>query len=348
MESPLARFRLPVLSCTLLGIASSCADLRIAPSYPGTIFLVAEESPPALAEIEPNGGNLRWRYPTMGPAVAVAVSRNGQFAATIEPSGQVVVDDLGLRRQDGAFRVVGTGQPTGLVFADRRSTLLASFDGSGDLLAFGKGSGQVERTVATGCGSVRGLVLTPDCERATAICDAPASLVTIDLDSFSVRARMATAGLVTSVTSQDEGSEHWNGRWMTIAGSGDLAVHMGGETQRIPIAPPPLQVAADVNGEHVVVSCASTGELVLLEGDGRTIGARLSVGRPAGDRAWPVLVDPIGRNAFVSIPGEDRVVAVDLETRTVRGAYTTLQRPGAIAWAFQRLPPEAGGMDVSK
>lgn len=346
MQSPRARLGLPLLSCTLLGLASACADLRIAPSYPGTIFLVAEEGTPALAEIEPNGGNIRWRYQTMGPAVAIAVSRNGQFAATIEPTGQVVVDDHGLQRQDGAFRVVGNGQPTGLVFSDRRSTLLASFDGSGDVLAFSRGSGKVERTIATGCGSVRGLVLAPEGKVALALCEAPTGIVAIDLDKLTAGQPEATSGRVISVTAHDAN----RGRWLTLEGSGDVVFRRtpAESDVRVAIGPPPLFVAADVRGGHLAVSCPATGELVLLDASGQAVSARVHVGSPSTDRAWPVLVDPIGKNAFVSVPGEDRVVVVDPASRAVRGAYTLGDRPGAIAWAFQRLPPEVGSSDVSR
>lgn len=327
-------------------LLSGCADMRIAPSYPGTILLVAEDGAPALDEIEPNGGNIRWRYPTMGPAVAIAVSRNGQFAATIEPSGQVVIDDLGLQRQDGAFRVAGAGQATGLVFADRRSTLLASFDGSGDVLAFTRGSGQVERRIATGSGSVHGLVLAPDGKVALALCDAPAGIVAIDLEKLIPGARVATEARVTSVTAHDASL----GRWTTLDGLGDVVFHRtpdGGDV-RVPIGPPPLQVASDVRGGHVVVSCPATGELVLLDAIGPSVVARVGIGAASAERAWRVLVDPIGKNAFVSVPGEDRVVVVDPESHTVRGAYTVGDRPGAIAWAFQRLPPESGSSDISR
>jgi len=343
MRPFLVPLNLLFLSPTLL--LSGCADLRIAPSYPGTILLVAEEGTPALDEIEPNGGNIRWRYQTMGPAVAIAVSRNGQFAATIEPSGQVVVADLALQRQDGAFRVAGPGRPTGLVFADRRSTLLASFDGSGDLLAFTRGSGKVERTIATGSGSVHGLVLAPDGKVALALCDAPAGLVTIDLENLTAGPRVATQARVTSVTAHDAGS----GRWTTFEGQGDVVFRRTPDAGdvRVPIGPPPLQVAADVRGGHVVVSCPATGELVLLDAAGPSVAARVRIGTPSADRAWAVLVDPIGKNAFVCVPGEDRVVVVDPQSHTVRGAYALDDRPGAIAWAFQRLPPEVGSSDFS-
>ncbi len=350
---------LPVLSFALLTLASACAtllvsgcatillsgcaDLRIAPSYPGTILLVAEEGASALDEIEPNGGHIRWRYETNGPAVAIAVSRNGQYAATIEPSGQVVVDDLGFQRRDGAFHVAGPGRPTGLVFADRRSTLLAAFDGAGDLRVIERNSGQVERTIATGCGSVRGLVLAPDGKSALALCDAPASLVAIDLEKLTAGQPVATEGRVTSVTAHEASL----GRWTTYEGLGDVVFRATpeGKDVRVPIGPPPLFVASDVRGGHVAVSCAATGELVLLDKSGQTVAARVSVGSATAERAWPVLVDPIGKNAFVCVPGEDRVVVVDPESHTVRGAYALGDRPGAIAWAFQRLPPEVGSVD---
>jgi DNA-binding beta-propeller fold protein YncE len=346
MKPRRARAILLVVCSALPALASGCADLRIAPSYPGTIFLVAEEGTPALAEIEPNGGNVRWRYPTLGPAVAVAVSRNGQYAATIEPSGQVVVHDLQQRRQDASFRVVGTGRPTGLVFSDRRSTLLASFDGSGELLAFARSSGRVERVIATGGGGVHGLFLAPDGKSALALCDGPAGIVAIDLERMQAGPLASTESRATSVTAHDAN----RGRWTTFQGSGDVAYRRSPAESdvRIAIGPPPLFVASDVEGGHVAVSCAATGELVLLDASGTAIAARVRVGAPASDRAWPVLVDPIGKNAYVGVPGEDRVVVVDPGSRTVRGAYALGDRPGAIAWAFQRLPPEVGGVDVSR
>ncbi|MCY2960929.1 MAG: hypothetical protein NTY35_12260, partial [Planctomycetota bacterium] len=111
----------------------------------------------------------------------------------------------------------------------------------------------------------------------------------------------------------------------------------------------PFALAAVPGQRRVAVSCAARGELVLLDGGTQAITARIAIARAdaAATRAWPVLVDPDARHAFVAIPGENRVVVLDLATRTIRGDVATGARPGALAWAFQRsVPGAAAGMGI--
>lgn len=292
------------------GCLASCANTSIAPSYPGTLVLVADDATNTLLEIEPNSGHVRHRYDVEGPVVAVATARNGQYAATIDAQGDVVVCDLPRQGRDAAWRVDGGGAPTSLAFADRRSTLAAGFAGSGDVLLLGRESGRVEARIATGAGPIESL----------RIADGGDALLATRADGSSARLDVAQRRLATSD---------------------------GTSTSDASITGPRARAHA-VDDRVVATTSAATGELVVVEhGHGEPARIAIAPAEPAATRAWPVAIDPDGRLAFVSLPDAGRVVVVDLRARSVRGAYEIGGRPGAIAWTLMRAPSEfdvrAGG-----
>jgi DNA-binding beta-propeller fold protein YncE len=111
---------------------------------------------------------------------------------------------------------------------------------------------------------------------------------------------------------------------------------------RVALGKGPIALAGSFEAKKVVASSCARGALALIATDGTGVATWLTVGTPdpSAARAWPVYVDPDGRNAFVSVPHEGRVVVVDLGERIVRGAFPLGNTPGTIAWTFMRAPPE--------
>lgn len=323
---------LPLAGLVLfVGCTSSGA---IAPSAPGTLLLVAEDATSTLAEIEPNSGHVRHRYSVAGPVVAIAASRNGQYAATIDARGEVVVCDLARQGIDARYRVEGAGAALGIAFADRRSTLVATFAGSGEVQVFGRESGRIERLIATGSSRVRALCPGFELGEIIAACDGPARLVCIDVESGTALETIALDGTPTALArgadfeattvalDVDGHASLWSaGR--SIAGSFEGSIAL----------------APTRHADTLVASEPDSGSLILVgEADSRRI--RVAIPDSSGHSPWRAVLDPSGRNAFVAIPHEDRVVVVDVALCSVRGEYTGLARPGAIAWTFRRTHPE--------
>ncbi len=326
---------IPLLACALSALAPSCADTRIAPSYPGTLVLVADDASNSLAEVEPNGGHVRYRYAVPAPVAAIATARNGQYAAVISTSGAAVVCDLGRQGRDAEWSLAGHGRPTGLVFADRRSTLAASFADSGAILLVGRESGRVEGRIATECGSVVALQLAKRGDSIWALCDGPPALVRVDPDGARVVERRALDGSPSSfVVGDDEASA-----WIVIGSTGG-AYAWNAAAGRVELGAGPAVLGADLHAQTVVASLSTRGELVVLRADGEAANVHIPVAEPDGSRAWPVRVDPDGRWAFVAIAAEGRVVVVDLGTHAVRGAFDIGGAPGTIAWTLMRAPSE--------
>ncbi len=327
------------LVCTAGALAwtAACADTRIAPSYPGTLVLIADDATSTLAEIEPNGGHVRERYDVAAPVAAIATARNGQYAAVISESGSVVVCDLARQGRDAAWSVAGGGRVSGLVFADRRSTLAASFADSGEVQFLGRESGRVTRRVPTGCSSVVALELALEGDSIWALCDGPASLVRFDTDKGHVSERIALDGRPLAFAAGNSAKTSW----VALATGADVAA-WNPTHGRVQLGAGPVALAADFSGDHVVASACTTGELVWIVDDGRVTSTRVTVGpaESGAARAWPVYVDPDGRSAFVSIPAQGHVVVVDLETHAVRGAFEVGGQPGVIAWTLMRAPSD--------
>lgn len=307
-------------------LLAACESSSIAPSYPGTLLLVANDASGELLEVEPNGGNVRERYAVVAPVVAIATASNGQYAATIDPHGAVVVVDLARQLNDGAWRLQTSGTVTGLVFADRRSTLAASCAGSGDVLLVGRESGRIEARVGTGCASVVALARSTDGDALLAGCDGPPSIVRIDVARRAVVERVALATAPTSIA----------------AGFVDHGTNPFLPGDKFDLEWPPYAVASDFEGQVVVASCRHDGQLVIVRNMGLEPD-RVAIAAPdLAPTPWAVAVDPDGKVAFVSIVGEGRVVVVDLHANRVRGEYAVGGRPGALAWTVMRAPPEFG------
>ncbi len=336
-----ARIGSSCIAVLVASLASCAADPSIAPSYPGTLVLVADDAAHTLLEIEPNGGHVRHAYAVEGPVVAIAIARNGQYAATIDADGDVVVCDLARQGIDAAWHVQRTGRASGLVFADRRSTLLAAFDGTGELAVLSRESGRQLGTIVSHAQGVQALARTPDGRRVALISGSPDGDDWIDLDEPVRRGRVGARAPLDALAPGSRGEvwSHARGETTVLFTAGSASAGTALE-----VGPAPLGLAVVPEGVRAVATCAATGELVLLDGTARTVVARVNVGpaEPGAQRAWPVIVDPDSRCAFVSVPTAGRVVVVDLRTHAVRGAYEVGGRPGALAWTLMRAPPEVG------
>ena len=81
------------------------------------------------------------------------------------------------------------------------------------------------------------------------------------------------------------------------------------------------------NGELVLVSDLTAGELVIFDARERTERARLPIGRGASG----ILVAPDGQLAYVAASGENRIAVVDLKTMKVVRTIATGNNPDGMA-----------------
>jgi YVTN family beta-propeller protein len=81
------------------------------------------------------------------------------------------------------------------------------------------------------------------------------------------------------------------------------------------------------DGQLVLVSDLSAGELVIFDARTRTQRARLAVGQaPTG-----ILVAPDGQHAYVAASGDNRIAVVDLKTMSVSRTIATGNTPDGMA-----------------
>ncbi|MCY2960460.1 MAG: hypothetical protein NTY35_09880, partial [Planctomycetota bacterium] len=193
--------------CLALAATSCATDTRLAPSWPGSYLLVAEEG--ALAVIEPNAGFVRDRFEAAADPRAIAVASNGQYAAVLGADGALSVVDLFERRTDSRFQLIGAGPASGLVFGDRRSTLLAAFEGSGEIQVVERDSGSPMATIQTGATQVRALVRAPSGRRVAAVSGEPDGMDWIDMDAPTGRGRTQSAQPVDAIAPGSEPGEMW-------------------------------------------------------------------------------------------------------------------------------------------
>ena len=81
------------------------------------------------------------------------------------------------------------------------------------------------------------------------------------------------------------------------------------------------------DGQFVLVSDLTAGELVIFDARKRTERARLEMGRvPTG-----ILIAPDGKRAYVAVSGENRIAVVDLKTMSVLKTIATGNGPDGMA-----------------
>jgi YVTN family beta-propeller protein len=88
------------------------------------------------------------------------------------------------------------------------------------------------------------------------------------------------------------------------------------------------RVKFTTDGQLVLVSDLSGGELAIFDARARTERARLKLGRsPTG-----ILVAPNGQHAYVAVSGDQRVAVIDLATLRVASTIPTGNGPDGMAW----------------
>jgi YVTN family beta-propeller protein len=86
------------------------------------------------------------------------------------------------------------------------------------------------------------------------------------------------------------------------------------------------------DGRYALISDLDAGELVVVDAKTRAIARRLRLGSmPEG-----ILIPPAGDRVYVAVTGENRVVAIDVNTLTIVQTIQTGRGPDGMAWAAAR------------
>lgn len=335
-----------------LALAAACHDTRIAPSYPGGHVVVLSKETSVLSLIAPNSGRLEDRFDVGHAPHEVAISRDGRYAVVAdygdrESAGHTLtVIDLVNRRRDSTIDLAPHERPHGIVFLDRRSTVLVTSETSAAVLQVAIRSGAIERVFATGGELSHMVALAPDARSCFTANMRSGTVSRIDLTAAEPYRTTRVGQEPEGIAVTRDGTEVWVGlnreAAVVVLDAATLATK-----GRVEGLAHPIRVAVAPDDRTVLVSCADTGEVAFVDRATRTVRSRLALAEAGEPNPVPIgiAIDADRRHAFVSLAAIDRVAALDLATERVLGRYEVAGGPDGIGWCFQRDPEPFDGFD---
>jgi YVTN family beta-propeller protein len=342
------------LTLTLtLALCTACSSTESgASARPGSYLAVLNKADATLYIVEPNSGFVKDSAPTgRGPHEAAA-SNSGRRVVVCNygdqtPGSTLSVFDLVDRRIVDTIDLSPHQRPHGIVFLDRRSTVLVTSETSRALLEVDLQKKTVVRTFDTGAETSHMVDITPDGKRAFTANIKSNSVSAIDLDSGQLLQVIPTGNGPEAIDVSPDGREVWVGH------NGDNKIVIL-DTQslekkgEIACGEVPIRLKFTPDGKHVLVSCANSGELAKIDVRERREIARIPMERivpadgtaaadPSATNPTPVglLIDPRGRFAFVALHNAKKIAIVDLETFAVTGHFDVGNQPDGMAWAYR-------------
>lgn len=340
-------------ACSLVSV-NACSGPSIASARPGSYLVVVDAADDTLSVVEPNSGHVRDRAPTgVGPR-AVRVANDGSFAVVANhgdatPGHTLSVYDFAARRVVYTIDIAPHARPCAMEFVDRRTTLLVACESTGVLLQVDVLRRELKRAIELD-EPADALALSADHARAFVANESSGRLHSIDLASGTIGNSMTVGARPCAIVRSPDGRELWighdQGQAITVLDANSLD-----KIGEIACGPRPSRIAFTLDGTRAVATIDAANEVALIDVRARSVVAYIAIAshaKPTASRAevrastssllGDVWVTPNDRYAFVAVPNEGRIVAIDLEKRSITGSVATGRTPVALAWSWIARP----------
>jgi YVTN family beta-propeller protein len=331
----------------LFALLAASADPTLAGS-----LLVANKTDNTVDLVDAATGESVATLPTGHGPHEVAVSRNGETA---------VISDYGHRGKPGStltvidikgakvVRTVDLGdhtRPHGLSWISADAVVVTTED-SRHLLVVDVVKGTVDAEIRTGQEVSHMVATTPDGKRAFVANIGSGNVTVIDLVEGSKLADIATGDGAEGIATTPDGRHVWvtnrEADTLSVIDASSLEV-----VATVPCKGFPIRVAITPDGKRALVSCASTGEVVVFDVPERkellrrkldlstvpTASMRL-FGDRFGESPVPVglVIAPGGTRAWVAATQADAVVVLDPASLEVLDLVKAGQEPDGMAFS---------------
>lgn len=341
------RYLLPL---ALLALAACATEDRVASARPGSYLVVLNKADCTMAIVDPNTGWTKDLVPTgIGPH-EVAVAYDGSIAVAADygektPGNTLTVYDFRERRVIDTIDIAPHTRPHGIAFLDNRSTLLVTSETSRAVLEVSIRGRRVVRAMDTGAAGSHMLAISGDKKRVYTANLGSGSVSEIDLASGKLVRTVETGKETEAIALSMDGRELWVGNraedTLTVLGVPGLE-----KLASIPCAKMPIRLRFTPDGCRVLVSCAESGDVAVIDAVTREEVARIPMpsadlepGESSTEPQSPVpvglLVDPTNRFAFVACTNAKKIAVIDLATWQVTSEIATGNVPDGMAWAFR-------------
>lgn len=325
----------------------------------------AAPAPAWLVVLNKSDGDVSWIDPETGDtAMRVPVGVGPHEAATSPDGTTVVVCNYGDRAPgntlsvlDGASKRVSQTidlgeftRPQGIQFLPDGKQVVVTSETRKTVIVVDLASAKVTATHETAQDASHMVALAPDAARAYVANIQSGSVSVLDLVAGERLANLATGRGAEGIAVHPQRPEVWvtnrAANTVSVVDTEKLEV-----SATLPAAVFPIRVAFTPGGQHALVSCAQSGEVVVFDVATQTEVRRIEMERNAvraedkperlvagqsGPMPIGILVEEAGRRAFVANTFSDMVSVIDLETWKVTRQIRTGRQPDGMAWVPAR------------
>jgi len=298
----------------------------------GAQLLVLNKGEATLSFIDPASGKTSETVATGDGPHEIELSSDGRFAfvsnyGSSTPGHTLSVIDLRARKEHKRVDLGELQRPHGLTFSDGK--LYFTAEGSRRIGRYDPAAQRVDWTFETGQDGAHMILASRD----------GAKLFTTNMGSNSVSIIERGPGderrqTLVAVGAGPEGLDQSpDGRELWVAHSRDGGISIIDVTSRKVTHTLDAKTKRSnrlkftPDGQLVLVSDLSGGELVIIDARKRTEQSRVKLGRsPTG-----ILAAPDGQQAYVACSGENHIAVVDLKSLTVARTIETGESPDGMA-----------------
>lgn len=285
----------------------------------------------------------------------VAVSPDGSIAVVADygtrtPGNTLTIIDLERREVVSTVNLGDNTRPHGIAFVDLDRVVVTT-EGSRRLILVDARQGERLDMIGTRADISHMVALSPDREIAYVANIGSGSVSVLDLRNKWFVAEVTTGEGAEGIAVHPSNGEVWvaNRAEDTIAIIDPRTLEV---LEVVPCASFPIRLAFTPDGEHVLASCARSGDVAVFDSESRREVRRIAMELEAADTegtlfgdafgASPVpigiLIPHDGRHAYIANAAADAVAVVDLRQWKVVDRFTAGREPDGMAWSPVERP----------
>ena len=305
---------------------------------PSPALLILEKNDKSMAIVDPGTLKVVGRVPAGEDPHEIVASDDAKFAYISNygaPAHTISVVDLVAQKALPGVDLGALLAAHGLQFAHGKVYFTA--EGSKVIGRYDPAAHRIDWTLGIGQNRTHMLVVSEDENRIFTS--------NVNSDTISILEREKTAdasGWVETAIPVGKGPEGFdvspNGKelWAANSHDGTVSVIDVGKRQVVQTIDLHTKRANRVkftpDGKLILISDLETGDLIVLNAEGRKEVERLNLGRGVAG----ILIPPDGSKAYVAVSPENQIAVVDLKTSSVTGRISTGGGPDGMAWVVRK------------
>ena len=329
--------------------------LWTATSMAADVLMVVNKSDDTVSFLDAKTGALQGTVAVGKAPHEVELLADGRTAAVsnygtqAEPGSSLTLIAVDARAAKGSVDVGSGTRPHGLR-ALRDGRLLATAEGTKELLIVDPGAGVVVARIPTNRETSHMVVAAPDGTRAYVANIGSGSVTAVDLAARKVLQDVPTGKGAEGIDISPSGREVW----VTNRGNDTVSVIDARSLEivaTLKAAEFPIRIKFTPDGKRALVSCARSGDVLVFDVTGRKELLRIRLGLQAvagsekhlfatqfGKSPAPVglLIAPDGKRAWVASTNADLISELDLAQSKISRVVAAGREPDGLAGAFEQ------------